>query len=161
MTRCDIITTALKQNICIFYQRFDQKMIFLKPRLPEAGRNGHGCCCGSIPTEPVPSELSSTSAVWSILRPWHCDICLLKSKSPPKPPKAPWKHYLQRNPSEKRKRQKKSFFIYGTTFKKNESGRDFQQRADLERSLTKTKNNYGRHPLDTKYCSVIQVQHSV
>ena len=29
--------------------------------------------------------------------------------------------------TEKKKRQKKSFFIYGTTFKKNESGRDFQR----------------------------------
>jgi len=40
--------------------------------------------------------------------------------------------------TEKKKRQKKSFFICGTTFKKNESGRDFQQ-PDLEQSLTKTK----------------------
>jgi hypothetical protein len=34
---------------------------------------------------------------------------------------------LRRNPFRKKKRQKKSIFIYGTTFKKNESGRDFQR----------------------------------
>jgi hypothetical protein len=44
---------------------------------------------------------------------------------------------MRRNPFRKKKRQEKSIFIYGTTFKKNESGRDFQ--PDLERSLTKTK----------------------
>jgi hypothetical protein len=35
--------------------------------------------------------------------------------------------HLQRNPFRRKKRQKKSIFIYGTTFKKNESGSDFQQ----------------------------------
>jgi hypothetical protein len=34
---------------------------------------------------------------------------------------------MRRNPCRRKKRQKKSIFIYGTTFKKNESGRDFQQ----------------------------------
>ena len=28
-----------------------------EPMLPEADRNRHGCCCGSMPSEPVPSEL--------------------------------------------------------------------------------------------------------
>jgi hypothetical protein len=31
---------------------------------------------------------------------------------------------LRRNPYRRKKRQKKSIFIYGTTFKKNESGRE-------------------------------------
>jgi hypothetical protein len=44
-----------------------------------------------------------------------------------------WRHY------RRKKRQKKSIFIYGTTFKKNESGRDFQPQ--------KQKKNYGRHPV--------------
>jgi hypothetical protein len=35
--------------------------------------------------------------------------------------------HLQRNPLRRKKRQKKAIFIYGTTFKKNESGSDFQQ----------------------------------
>ena len=42
------------------------------------------------------------------------------------PPFPVWKH-MRRNPFRKKKRQKKSIFIYGTTFKKNESGQDFQQ----------------------------------
>ena len=101
-TRCIIITTALKQNICIFYQRFDQKMVFLKPRLLEAGRNGHGCCCGSMPTEPVLSELSSTSAVWSILRPWRCP------KSPQKPPESTTCRGIHQ---KKRKGRKSLFYL--------------------------------------------------
>jgi len=40
------------------------------------------------------------------------------------PPFPVWKH-MRRNPYRNKKRQKKSIFIYGTTFKKNESGRDF------------------------------------
>ena len=46
--------------------------------------------------------------------------------------------HLQRNPYRKKEKAEKVFFICGTTFKKNESGRDFQQ-PDLEQSLTKTK----------------------
>ncbi len=42
------------------------------------------------------------------------------------PPFPVWK-YMWRNPYRKKKRQKKSIFIYGATFKKNESGRDFQR----------------------------------
>jgi hypothetical protein len=42
------------------------------------------------------------------------------------PPFLVWKH-MRRNPFRKKKRQKKSIFIYGTTFQKNESGRDFQR----------------------------------
>jgi hypothetical protein len=35
--------------------------------------------------------------------------------------------HLQRNPLKRKKRQKKSIFTYSTTFKKNESGSNFQQ----------------------------------
>jgi hypothetical protein len=35
--------------------------------------------------------------------------------------------HLRRNPIRRKKRHKKSIFIYGTTFKKNESGSDFQR----------------------------------
>jgi hypothetical protein len=35
--------------------------------------------------------------------------------------------HLRRYPFRKKKMQKKSFFIYSTTFKKNESGQDFQR----------------------------------
>jgi hypothetical protein len=37
------------------------------------------------------------------------------------------RQHLLRNPLRKKKRQKKNIFIYGITFKKNESGSDFQQ----------------------------------
>jgi hypothetical protein len=37
------------------------------------------------------------------------------------------RQHLRRNPFRRKKRQKKSIFIYGTTFKKNESGSDFQR----------------------------------
>jgi hypothetical protein len=43
------------------------------------------------------------------------------------PPFPVWKH-MRRNPYRKKKRQKKSIFIYGTTFKKNESGKRFSAR---------------------------------
>ncbi len=35
--------------------------------------------------------------------------------------------HLRRNPLRRKKRQKKSIFIYGTTFKNNEPGSDFQR----------------------------------
>ena len=56
-------------------------------------------------------------------------------------PKAPPKH-MRRNPFRKKKRQKKSIFIYGTTFKKN---------PDLERSLTKTKKKLWQAPSRVVY----------
>jgi hypothetical protein len=54
---------------------------------------------------------------------------------------------LRRNPYRKKKRQKKSFFIYGTTFKKNESGRDFQRGQIWNNRSQKQKKDYGRHPV--------------
>jgi hypothetical protein len=48
---------------------------------------------------------------------------------------------------EKKNRQKKSFFIYGTTFKKNESGRDFQRGQIWNDRSQKQKKNLGSHPL--------------
>jgi len=48
--------------------------------------------------------------------------------------------------AEKKKRQKKSIFIYGTTFKKNESGRDFQRVQIWHDRSQKQKKNYGSHP---------------
>jgi hypothetical protein len=59
------------------------------------------------------------------------------------PPFPVWKH-MRRNPYRKKKRQKKSIFIiYGTTFKKNESGRDFQ-RVQIWNDRSQKKKNYGR-----------------
>jgi hypothetical protein len=49
--------------------------------------------------------------------------------------------------TEKKKRQKKSIFIYGTTFKKNESGRDFQRVQIWNDRSQKQKKNYGSHPV--------------
>jgi hypothetical protein len=49
--------------------------------------------------------------------------------------------------TEKKKRQKKSIFIYGTTFKKNESGRDFQRVQIWNDRSQKQKMNYGSHPI--------------
>ena len=57
-----------------------------------------------------------------------------------------WRH-LRRNPYRRKKRQKKSIFIYGTTFKKNESGRDFQRGQIWNDRSQKPKKNYGSHPL--------------
>ena len=54
-----------------------------------------------------------------------------------------WRH-LRRNPYRRKKRQKKSIFIYGTTFKKNESGRDFQRGQIWNDRSQKQKKNYGR-----------------
>jgi len=57
------------------------------------------------------------------------------------PPFPVWKH-MRRNPYRKKKRQKKSIFIYGTTFKKNESGRDFQRVQIWNDRSQKQKKNY-------------------
>jgi hypothetical protein len=57
-----------------------------------------------------------------------------------------WKH-MRRNPFRKKRRQKKSIFFYGTTFKKNESGRDFQRVQIWYDRAQKKKKNYGSHPL--------------
>ena len=57
-----------------------------------------------------------------------------------------WRH-LRRNPYRRKKRQKKSIFIYGTTFKKNESGRDFQRGQIWNDRSQKPKKNYGIHPV--------------
>jgi hypothetical protein len=54
---------------------------------------------------------------------------------------------LRRNPYRRKKRQKKSIFIYGTTFKKNESGRDFQRGQIWNDRSQKPKKNYGSHPM--------------
>jgi hypothetical protein len=48
--------------------------------------------------------------------------------------------------SEERKGRKSQFLFTATTFKKNESGSDFQQIKDLERSLTKTKKELRQAP---------------
>jgi hypothetical protein len=55
--------------------------------------------------------------------------------------------HLRRNTFRKKKRQKKSIFIYGTTFKKNESGRDFQRGQIWNDRSHKQKKNYGSHPI--------------
>ncbi len=55
--------------------------------------------------------------------------------------------HLRRNPLRRKKRQKKSIFIYGTTFKKNESGSNFQRIQIWNDRSQKQKKNYGRHPL--------------
>jgi hypothetical protein len=57
--------------------------------------------------------------------------------------------HLRGNPLRKKKRQKKSIFIYGTTFKKNESGSNFQ-RIQICNDSSQKKKNYGRHPLSKK-----------
>jgi hypothetical protein len=51
--------------------------------------------------------------------------------------------------TEKKKRQKKSFFNYGTTFKKNESGRDFQRGQIWNDRSQKQKKKYGSHPISS------------
>ncbi len=66
---------------------------------------------------------------------------------PEAPPHFPvWKH-LQRNPLRRKKRQKKSIFIHGTTFKKNKSGSDFQRVQIWNNQSQKQKKNYDRHPI--------------
>ena len=70
-----------------------------------------------------------------IMRPWCCD----KQHAPL------FQSYMRRNPFRKKKRQKKSIFIYGTTFKKNESCRDFQRGQIWNDRSQKQKKNYGSH----------------
>jgi hypothetical protein len=48
---------------------------------------------------------------------------------------------------QKKEKAKKSIFIYGTTFKKNESGSDFQQIQIWNDRSQNQKKNYSRHPL--------------
>ena len=57
------------------------------------------------------------------------------------------KSHLRRNPFRKKEKAEKSIFIYGTTFKKNESGRDFQQGQIWNDRSQKQKKNYGSHPV--------------
>jgi hypothetical protein len=47
--------------------------------------------------------------------------------------------------TEKKKRQKKYFFIYGTTFKKNKSGRDFQ-RGQIWNDRSQKQKKKGHRP---------------
>jgi hypothetical protein len=47
---------------------------------------------------------------------------------------------------QKKEKAKKSIFIYGTTFKKNKSGSDFQRIQIWNDRSQKQKKNYGRHP---------------
>ena len=61
---------------------------------------------------------------------------------------------MLRNPYRKKKRQKKSIFFYGTTFKKNESGRDFQRGQIWNDRSQKQKKNYGSHPVASMYPSM-------
>ena len=64
------------------------------------------------------------------------------------PPFPVWKH-MRRNTYRKKKRQKQSTFIYGTT---KRIWPRFSARPDLERSLAKTKKNYSSHPVSSN-CS--------
>ncbi len=100
-------------------------------------------CCGSMPS-PVPSELycSTRPAAAMALR------YLPEVQQHLAPPFPVWKH-MRRNLYRKKKRQKKSIFIYHTTFKKNESGRDFQRGQIWNDRSLKQKKNYGCHPLFT------------
>jgi len=55
---------------------------------------------------------------------------------------------LRRNPYRKKEKAEKVFlFIYGTTFKKNESGRDFQRGQIWNDRSQNQKKNYGSHPV--------------
>jgi len=55
---------------------------------------------------------------------------------------------------QKKEKAEKVFFIYGTTFKKKKSGRDFQRGQIWNNNCSqKQKKNYGRHPKDNKLFS--------
>jgi hypothetical protein len=68
----------------------------------------------------------------------HCCHCFVIVTARP---------HLRRNPVRRKKRQKKCIFIYGTTFKKNESGSNIQQIQIWNDHSQKQKKNYGRHPI--------------
>jgi len=74
-----------------------------------------------------------------VLRPWRSDI--------PPPFQVGAGDTCGGIHSEKRKGRKSLFLIYGTTFKKNESGRDFQRGQIWNDRSQKPKKNYSRHPL--------------
>ncbi len=56
--------------------------------------------------------------------------------------------YLWRNPYRQKEKAEKVNFIYGKTFKKNESGRDFQRVQIWNDCSQKQKKNYGSYPLE-------------
>jgi len=57
-----------------------------------------------------------------------------------------WRH-LRRNPYRRKKRQKKSIFFYGTTFKKTNLAEIFSEARSGTIAHKNKKKNYGRHPL--------------
>ncbi len=76
----------------------------------------------------------------------HCCHCFVIVTTHP---------HLWRNPLRRKKRQKKSIFIYGTTFKKNESGSDFQLiQIWNDCSQIKIKNTAGTHYCISLSCIV-------
>jgi hypothetical protein len=58
--------------------------------------------------------------------------------------------HVQRNPFGIKQKQKKSIFIYGTTFKKNKFIPRFSASPNLFYRSQKQKKNYGSHPLMNK-----------
>jgi hypothetical protein len=90
--------------------------------------------CYVVASAPVPSSHCCSRR--------HCFHCFVIVTTRP---------HLRRNPVRRKKRQKKSIFIYGTIFKKNESGSDFQRIQIWNDRSQKQKKNYGRHPLQTKF----------
>jgi hypothetical protein len=59
--------------------------------------------------------------------------------------------HLQRNPLRRKKRQNKSIFIYGTTFKKNKSGSDFQRIQIWDNRSQKQKQKLRQAPSVNKW----------
>jgi hypothetical protein len=120
-----------------------------EPMLPEAGRNGNEGCCGSMPSEPVPSELKcSASAIWSTLRPWRCDICLkFSSTSPISSLEA-----LVEESNQKKRKGRKSQFLFtaqllrktnlAETFSKSRSGTIAHKNKKRITAVTHWQENY-------------------
>jgi hypothetical protein len=57
---------------------------------------------------------------------------------------------LRRNPYRKKEKAEKVFFYLRTTFKKNKSGRDFQQGQIWNDRSQKQKKNDGSHPMEIR-----------
>jgi len=79
----------------------------------------------------------------SILRPWRCN----DSSATPRSPFSSLEAHAEESIQKKEKTEKVNFYIYGTTFKKNESGRDFQRVQIWNDRSQKQKKNYDSHPI--------------
>jgi hypothetical protein len=116
---------------CLSHQSSDEK----EGRRVTREKRGNQCCPKQVrtDTEAVVVACHQNQCCQNFNAPLlpsgqYCShgVAIFAWSSAATPPFQVWRH-IRRNPFEIKKKQKQSIFIYCTTFKKNESGRDFQQ----------------------------------